>query len=181
MIEGELVRLRPREMSDLDHYYTWINDREVTRFLIMRYAISRAAEEAWLAARVSRPMSYGAVGFAIETKEGVHIGAVDFHHASPEDRAARLGIMIGEKAYWSKGYGTDAIRTLVRFGFDEMNLNRIDLTVDARNERAIACYRKCGFVEEVRLRQDRYSEGGYHDTLVMAVLRDDWLAPEAGR
>jgi RimJ/RimL family protein N-acetyltransferase len=79
--------------------------------------------------------------------------------------------MIGEKAYWSKGYGTDAMRTFLRFGFEEMNLNRIDLTVDARNGRAIACYRKCGFVEEARLRQDRYSEGAYHDTLIMAVVR----------
>jgi RimJ/RimL family protein N-acetyltransferase len=174
MIEGEKVVLRPKEMADLDRYYAWINDAEVTRFLIMRYGISRAAEEAWLAGRVSRPISYGEVGFAIDTKDGVHIGSIDFHRAIPEDRAARLGIMIGDKAYWSRGYGTDAMRTLVRFGFGEMNLNRIDLTVDARNERAIACYRKCGFLEEARLRQDRYSEGTYHDTLIMGVLRDEW-------
>jgi RimJ/RimL family protein N-acetyltransferase len=181
MIEGDKVVLRPKEMLDLDRYYAWINDPEVTRFLIMRYGISRAAEEAWLAGHVGRPISYVDVGFAIDTKDGVHIGSIDFHHAIPEDRAARLGIMIGDKAYWSKGYGTDAMRTFVRFGFGEMNLNRIDLTVDVRNERAIACYRKCGFVEEARLRQDRYSDGAYHDTLIMGVLRDEWRAAEAGR
>jgi len=181
MIEGKKVVLRPKEMADLDRYYAWINDPEVTRFLIMRYGISRAAEEAWLAGRVEQAISYGDVGFAIDTKDGVHIGSIDFHHAIPEDRAARLGIMIGDKAYWSKGYGTDAMRTFVGFGFGEMNLNRIDLTVDARNERAIACYRKCGFVEEARLRQDRFSEGAYHDTLVMGVLREEWLVAEAGR
>lgn len=176
MIEGRLVVLRPREMSDLDRYHAWINDREVTRFLVMRYPFSLAAEEAWLAQRGSAPMGYSNVGFAIDTKDGVHIGSIDFHRASAEDRAARLGIMIGDKAHWSKGYGTDAMRTLLRFGFEEMNLNRIDLTVDERNARAIACYRKCGFVEEARLRQDRYAEGAYHDTLIMAILREEWVA-----
>lgn len=175
MIEGRLVVLRPREMSDLGRFYAWVNDREVTRFLAMRYLMSRAAEEAWLGQWVSVPISYSNVGFAIDTKDGVHIGSVAFHHAAAEDRVARLGITIGDKGYWSKGYGTDAMLTLLRFGFEEMNLNRIDLTVDERNGRAIACYRKCGFVEEARLRQDRYSEGAYHDTLIMGILREEWL------
>ncbi|HYM16734.1 MAG TPA: GNAT family protein [Dehalococcoidia bacterium] len=178
MIEGSLVRLRPIEMADLDRYHAWINDAEVTRFLNMRYGVSRAAEEAWLAGRTAQPLSYANVGFAIDTKDGVHIGGIDFHHALPEDRAARLGITIGDRTYWSRGYGTDAMRTFVRFGFAEMNLNRIDLTVDERNARAIACYQRCGFVEEARLRQDRYSDGAYHDTLIMALLRDDWLAAQ---
>jgi RimJ/RimL family protein N-acetyltransferase len=99
---------------------------------------------------------------------------------SPEERKARLGVMIGEKEYWSKGYGTDAMLTFLRFGFDEMNLNRIDLTVFDGNERAKACYRKCGFVEEGRLRQDRYSRGAYSDTLIMGILRDEFYALHGG-
>lgn len=176
MIEGMLVNLRAREASDLDRMYRWINDREVTRFLGMRYPISLAAEEAWVNNNVSAPGSYGNVRFAIETKDGVHIGTVNFHQTLPEDRRASLGIMIGEKEYWSKGYGTDAMRTLLRFGFEEMNLHRIELTVHAGNERALACYRKCGFVEEVRLRQHRYAQGAYHDTLWMGILREEWEA-----
>ncbi len=106
----------------------------------------------------------------------MHIGSISFHTAVPEDRRAELGIAIGDKAYWSKGYGTDAMRVLLRFGFDEMNLHRIELTVDARNERARACYRKCGFVDEARLRQHRYAGGAYHDVLWMGILRDEWEA-----
>ena len=82
--------------------------------------------------------------------------------------------MIGDKAYWSQGYGTDAMLTFVRFGFDEMNLHRIDLTVDADNPRAIRCYQKCGFVEEGRLRENRYQQGKYGDQLVMSILRDEF-------
>jgi RimJ/RimL family protein N-acetyltransferase len=121
-------------------------------------------------------MAYGDVSFAIETKDGVHIGSTGLHGASPENRAAELGIMIGEKAYWSKGYGTDALATLVRFAFEEMNLNRIELHVFDFNQRAQASYRRCGFVEEGRMRDAHYAEGAYSDVVVMALLRDDWAS-----
>jgi RimJ/RimL family protein N-acetyltransferase len=176
MIEGKLVNLRAQEMSDLDRNFAWINDREVTRHLAMRYEMSLAAEEAWMRTRTPLPVSYDHLAFAIDTKDGVHIGNIDFHLVSPENRSARLGIMIGDKSYWSRGYGTDAMLTLLRFGFDEMNLHRIDLTVDDENERARACYRKCGMVEEARLRQERYGRGAYHDQLVMGILRDEFYA-----
>jgi RimJ/RimL family protein N-acetyltransferase len=174
MIEGKLVRLRATEMTDLDRYYAWYNDREVTHHLSMRYPMAYGAEEVWLREHASKPLSYEHVWFAIDTKEGVHIGGINFHVVRPENRSNRLGITIGDKAYWSKGYGTDAMLTFVRFGFDEMNLHRIDLTVDAENARAIACYRKCGFVEEGRLRQARYTRGAYGDQLIMSVLRDEF-------
>lgn len=176
MLEGKLVRLRPPDMGDLQRNFGWINDAEVTRFLQLRYGMSLAAEEAWMRERASKPMSYDNVFFAIEALDGQHIGNINFFKVSPENRSAEMGVMIGEKACWSKGFGADAIETLMRFGFDEMNLNRIDLNVYAENERAIACYRKCGFVEEGRRRQARYQEGHYQDVVWMSVLRDEWLA-----
>ncbi len=176
MIEGTLVNLRAQDMADLDRNARWVNDREVTRFLNVRYPWPLAAEEVWMRERTSKPLAYGNVHFAIETKGGVHIGSIGFHVAVPEDRKVRLGITIGEKAYWSRGYGADAMLTLMRFGFDEMNLHRIDLTVDEDNARARACYRRCGMVEEVRLRQERYAAGAYREQLVMAILRDEFYA-----
>jgi RimJ/RimL family protein N-acetyltransferase len=174
MIEGKLVRLRAPEMADLDRYYDWINDREVTRHLVVRYPVAYQAEEEWLRGHASKPLSYDHVWFAVDTKDGVHIGGINFHVVRPENRNARLGIMIGDKAHWSQGYGTDAMLTLLRFGFDEMNLHRIDLTVDAENTRAIRCYEKCGFIEEGRLRDARYIGGQYGDQIVMSVLREEF-------
>ncbi len=176
MIEGKLVNLRAVETTDVDRYHAWINDRDVTRHLAMRYPISYAAEESWIRQSTSSPGSYHNTRFAIETKDGVHIGGIDFHITIPENRKARLGVMIGDKAYWSRGYGTDAMLAMLRFGFDEMNLHRIDLTVDADNERATACYRKCGLTEEGRLRRVRFSGGRYVDQLVMGILRDEFYA-----
>jgi RimJ/RimL family protein N-acetyltransferase len=179
MIEGTLVNLRSPEQADLARDHAWMNDGEVTRYLNRRYPISLAAEDVWLTAQAQAQQSYENLAFAIDTKDGVHIGNISFHEVRPEDRKARLGIMIGDKGYWSKGYGADAIVTLLRFAFGEMNLHRVDLTVDAENARAIACYRKCGFVEEARLREERYRDGSYRDQLIMGILRGEFEAKHA--
>lgn len=180
MIEGKLVTLRAPEMADLERNTAWINDREVTRFLSMRYQVAQAAEETWLRGIAGRMMSFDRTFFAIDTKDGRHIGNTNYFDISPENRPAELGIMIGEKDCWSKGYGTDALQTLLRFGFDEMNLHRVQLGVYAHNQRAIACYRKCGFTEEARMREDLYQDGAYHDVLLMGILRDEFYALHGG-
>lgn len=175
MLEGKVVRLRAMEAGDLEPNYRWMNDGEVIHFLAMRYPISRAEEDRWLANRPPNDFAHG-VQLAIETKEGVHIGNLGLHDPHPEHRTAVLGIVIGEKDYWSNGYGTDAIVTVLRFGFSEMNLNRVSLHVFEFNERAIACYTKCGFQIEGRLRQNYFGEGRYWDVIVMGVLRGEFEA-----
>ena len=172
MLEGRIVNLRATESTDLERAYTWINDREVTRFLAHRYPHSQADERRWLEQGPADPFVDG-VRLAIETKDGVHIGNINLHRLSADDRKASLGIMIGDKAYWSNGCGTDAVVTLLRFAFGEMNLNRVALHVFEFNERAIACYEKCGFRWEGRLREHYYGEGRYWDVYVMGILREE--------
>ena len=138
--------------------------------------MAQTAEENWLRERVSTMGSFTDVFFAIETREGRHIGNTNFFNVSPENRSAELGIMIGEKDCWFKGYGSDALVTLLRFGFDEMNLNRVELWVYGLNARAQSAYRKVGFIEEARLRGDLYREGAYDDAVVMGILRDEFYA-----
>ena len=164
MLTGRLVRLRPIELSDAPRYYRWINDAEVARFLEARTLYSMTQEEEYVrtATLQTRPPE---VKLAIELlDEERHVGSIALHAIHPEDRRATLGIMIGEKDCWNRGIGTDAIRTMLRYGFEELNLNRIDLTCDERNARGIACYRKCGFVEEGRMRKHRFAVGSYWDT-----------------
>ena len=176
MIEGKLVNLRAPEMDDLERNYTWINDREVTRYLAARYPMSLAAEETWMRETATRAMSYQHTFFAIETKERRHIGNTNYFNISPESRSAEIGIMIGDKDHWSKGYGADALICLLRFGFEEMNLHRAALNVYAPNARAIACYRKVGFLDEACMRSAVYQEGAYHDILWLSMLEDEFYA-----
>ena len=174
-LEGRLVRLRALEPSDAERAHQWINDREVTHFLMARYPFSLRDEQRWLE-EASGSTGFTDIRLAIETKDGEHIGNMGLHRASPEDRNAELGIMIGEKAHWSSGCGTDAILTLLRFAFHQMNLHRVDLGVFEFNERAIACYRKCGFVEEGRRREAYFQDGRYWDIVRMGVLRREFEA-----
>ena len=175
MLDGKLVRLRAWEPADAERAFTWINDREVTRYLTVRYPGSLTEEQRWVEQRPTNAFATG-VRLAIETKAGVHIGGIDLGRVSAEDRNASLGIMIGDKEYWSNGYGTDAIVTLLRFAFEEMNLHRVSLHVFEFNERAIVCYRKSGFRDEGRLRHNYYGEGRYWDVIVMGVLREEFEA-----
>lgn len=175
MTDGKLVRLRAVEPADAERAYKWINDREVTRYLMARYPYSLAAEQDW-AANASKPNDYSEVRFAIETKDGVHIGLCGLHRGRPEERTADLGIMIGEKDYRDGGYGTDTMLTVLRFAFEQMNLHKVSLGVFEFNERAQAVYRKVGFVDEGRERHGYFQDGRYWDVLRMSILEDEWRA-----
>jgi len=173
VLEGRLVRLRATEPEDRERVHSWLNDPEVTRYLTMRYP---SAESDWVWPVDGPPPGITFVRLAIETKEGAHIGALNLHQVNVEDGHAGLGIIIGAKECWDRGYGADAIVTLLRFAFGEMNLHRVWLTVLDDHERGIACYRGCGFGEEARLRQEVYRHGRYHDFIVMGILRDEFVS-----
>lgn len=181
MMQGKLVRLRQREASDAARVHGYLNDRRVTQYLGRRYQFSLAEVEATVLGEASHPLSREMSIFAIETLgDGAYIGHCGLHLQFAEAGVAELGITIGDPACWSRGYGTDAVRLLVGFGFDTMNLHRIMLNTFDFNERGIAAYRKAGFVEEGRRRQAHYRAGRYGDTVVMSVLQHEHRAA-AGR
>jgi RimJ/RimL family protein N-acetyltransferase len=171
IIQGATVRLRPLEERDLPTCVEWMNDREVTRWLAsVGEPPTLADEEEWYDRRRADPDS---VMWAIETEEGRLIGNVELR-LTPAARRAEMGIVIGDKSAWNRGYGTTTVRLVLRYAFEELDLNRIDLTTDEENHRAIRCYEKCGFVREGLMRQHRFVDGEFGNTLVMAVLREEW-------
>jgi RimJ/RimL family protein N-acetyltransferase len=93
-------------------------------------------------------------------------------------RQAEFRIRIGDKAAWGQGVGTEASRCLLRYGFADLNLERIWLRVFASNERAIRLYQKLGFQVEGRLRRAAVIRGSVEDVILMGLLREEWLAPE---
>jgi len=177
MIQGQRTRLRAIEREDLPTFVRWFNDPEVRQYLAMYMPMSMAEEEKWFERQLEDQDSQI---FAIETGDGVHIGNCGLHDFDWKNRRAALGIAIGEKEYWGKGYGSDAVRTLLGFAFGEMNLHRIQLEVHDFNSRAIRCYEKCGFKLEGRQREALFRNGSYHDSLIMGILRKEFKAGQSG-
>ena len=180
MIYGKDVRLRAIEREDIDRFVRWFNDPEVRRYLLMYEPMSRAKEERWFEERLSRKDD---IILAIEVREWdrwVHIGNVGLHRIDWKNRVATLGIVIGEKEYWGKGYGTEAVRTMLRYAFHELGLNRVELETYSFNPRAQRCYQKAGFVREGVRRQALYRDGEFHDVITMGILRSEFEEGQGG-
>jgi RimJ/RimL family protein N-acetyltransferase len=176
MYPGQLVRLGSVEHDYLPKYVEWLNDWQVRRFLAptLPHPITIQDEEDWF--NHQRNDQHSKV-FAILTRsEGRVIGNCGLHQIDWTNQNAILGIFIGDRNYWDKGFGTDATRTLLHYAFAEANLHRIELEVFAFNPRGIRVYEKCGFKLEGVRRQALYREGQWHDEHVMAILRDEWQA-----
>jgi diamine N-acetyltransferase len=177
VIQGERVRLRAIEREDLPRFVQWFNDPEVRENLDLFLPMSLVEEEKWFedvleSDPIERPL---AIDF-LDGENWIHLGSCGLFSFNQQARHATLGISIGEKSYWDRGIGTDAMQTLLRHGFETLNLNRVYLHVHESNRRAIQVYQKLGFKEEGRLRDDRFAHGVYEDTLIMGVLRTEWKA-----
>jgi RimJ/RimL family protein N-acetyltransferase len=183
-LEGDRVRLRPADLDDAPRLAGWINDPGIAHYLGgPARQFSLAAERAFVASKSANDGEHG-LFLVIEATDGpapVAIGTIELRRLEPVARRGEVGMLIGERDYWSRGFGSDALRTLCRFGFAELDLHRIELTVASYNPRAQRAYAKVGFVEEGRLREHRYAAGRYYDTLVMGLLREGFEAREAAR
>jgi RimJ/RimL family protein N-acetyltransferase len=171
MIAGEHVILRAFEREDAERCYRWMNDPNIVRTLKTRYPIAFQNEIDWLerAMRVDE----GERHFAIERRDDrTHIGNASIHDIDWVSRVAAFGLFIGEPSAWNRGFGSDAIGTLMRFAFEEMNLRKLRIHVFDYNDRAKHVLETHGFVQEGRLRQEFYREGTYHDIMILSVFRD---------
>lgn len=172
MLEGERVVLRPIQSWDRERLYELVETIEVKALASNDPPLPTSLEEIEARDRkwIAEPHPDSA-WFAIDVDAEL-IGMCGLHGIDNYHQRAEAGIRIG-KQYWQKGYGQDAIRTLVDYGFRHLNLTKISLRALADDERAVGAYRKAGFVEEGRLRNHTWYDGRRHDELVMSVIREE--------
>lgn len=176
MLEGQRVVLRPIQTWDRERLYELVETIEVRALssgrppLPLSLAEAEAREKRYIEER-----NENSAWFAIDVDSEL-IGGCGLHSIDHYQQHAEVGISIA-KEHWGKGYGQDAVRTLVDYGFRHLNLAKISLRVLADDERAVGAYRSAGFTEEGRLRAHAWYDGERHDELVMAVLREEWGAP----
>ena len=169
-LEGELVVLRPKLMDDVPADYMWRIDPELAELDATRPINLSIREYGRYQQDELQFPSPWSVRLAIDTaRDSRHIGNCMYYDIDFEKRQAEMGIMIGERSYWGKGYGEDAVRTLLRHMFTDTPIKMVYLHTLSRNLRAQRCFIKSGFSLMGEVRRD-----GYH-FVRMEILRQDWL------
>lgn len=173
MLTGRDVTLRRTEPDDYPHILRWQNDPVVFRWMdyVRPFSLQDIKESEERATVEGHP-------FVIEVG-GQPVGRIGLNNFRPRDRLASLYIFVGEHEQWGKGFGRDALTTLLRYGFDTLNLRMIELWTLADNERAIRMYKGCGLVEDARLRDRSWIEGNYVDHLVMSITAEEFARVRA--
>jgi RimJ/RimL family protein N-acetyltransferase len=176
ILTGERVRLRDVRDDDLPVLAKW--EMDPGRMATLSNWVIPPSETA----AKGRLANWSAnekddAGFAIETLDdpSVLVGSIHMWGARPKDRCATLAIALGRE-YIGQGYGTDAVRVMVGYGFREMGLHRVQLTVAPYNPGAIRVYEKAGFVEEGRQRESVLHDGRWYDEVLMSILDHEWAA-----
>lgn len=170
---GEKVYLRGVEKEDLGKFVSWINDSEVTYYMFMgdRPAHLELLIEQW-EKEIKNPNE---VVFAvIDKKENIIVGSAGLYQINWISRASEYRIIIGDKRFWKKGYGTKIAELLFRYGFEKLNLNKIWLGVNSENSAAVRSYEKAGFIKEGILRQEIFRNNRFYDAIRMSILREEY-------
>ncbi len=174
-LSGERVFLSPVAPEDAALWATWSNDPQVTIPLgdeaYVPYGLERAQQDVRESAT-----RQDHVFTIVEIESGQAVGRCVLFSINSADRNAMAGIFIGEKDRWGKGYGQEAMRLLLDYAFNLLNLHNIMLGVFSFNERAIRCYQRLGFHEIGRRREARWIGGIAYDGILMDLLEDEFRA-----
>ena len=170
---GEHIYLSPVCVEDVEKYTRWLNDFETTDYTGRSSQIyTKENERKWLEEGIQNKENQ--IFGIVDLENDNLLGNCGLHKINSVNRTAVLGIFIGEKEERSKGYGTETIKLLLDYGFNYLNLHEIQLDVMAFNERAIKCYKKCGFKEYGRRRECVYINGKYYDIISMDILKREF-------
>lgn len=176
--KGELVRLSAMDAEEAGKAFArWHRDSEFRRLMdsgVFQMPSAKFAQT-WLEKELDEGSSRRYWFSIRKLDDNQLLGEIDLYVYNWSARDAFVGLGIGEREFWGKGYGTDVMKIMLRYAFTEVNLHRVTLTVFEYNPRAIRSYEKAGFRHEGRMRQALHKEGRHWDILVMGILRREWM------
>lgn len=173
LFNGERVRLRKMAIEDVSIYHEWRNDIEVMQYTSPSLDVFTYADTENFVNAITG--SHNSKGYMIvEMSTGKPIGVTSLINIDYSNRNAECIIDIGDKDYWSKGFGREAFQLLLEYAFNELNLHKVYLRVFSYNDRAIRLYQKLGFQEEGKLKEQLYRNGSWHDILFMGLLKSKY-------
>jgi RimJ/RimL family protein N-acetyltransferase len=181
IIVGQKCRLRPLQRSDLTRSIEWHND-STTRNAVLgyRFPVTEKMEQSWYD-RILTDQGGKRASFAVEDlADDTHVGFVHLSDIDWPCRSAHFGIVIGVTTRQNRGIGAEATELILIYGFETLNLDRIELRVIDDNDRARHIYRRLGFEEEGRLRRAAFSNGAARNVIVMGLLREEFRRSSKG-
>lgn len=172
-IEGSDIYLRLAQESDLDDYFTFIQDPEMNRLTGSQKDFTREEIAGWI--RKIGVLQSDRVDFMIILKRTNELlGEVVLNEIDSINRSANIRIGIQGNQHRGKGYGTEAMIHMLRYAFNTLHLHRVHLGVYTFNPRAIHVYEKIGFKREGLMRDALYLDEKFHDMISMAMLEDEF-------
>ena len=169
-LAGKKCYLAPLDVNDAEKYTAWLNDLEVTEHLLVYPHIISIENEKGFLEKLSREHTYS----IIDNGSNELIGNCGFSDIDHINQTGEVGMFIGDKKYWNKGYGTEALTLLLDYGFKALNLHNISLRVYSFNERAIKAYEKTGFKITGKKREALLRGKERHDIIFMDILYDEF-------
>lgn len=174
LFESSRIYFRKMMEDDIPIYHQWRNDPDVMRTTSPYLDVYTFAETQAFVEQVILGSGTSKSYMIIEKQTQAPIGITSLVQIDRKNRNAECIIDIGDKEYWGKGYGTEALSLLLDYAFSEMNLHRVSLQVFAFNLKAISMYRKIGFKQEGILREFLFREGAWHDLIQMGILKHEY-------
>ena len=176
-LKAEKIFLRPVEIEELPKIASlvekWVNNEVVTHYMFTGQKPQNIQQ---IISDLKRQIKSekNVIFLIINIKTQKPIGYAGLYDINLTARKAEFRILIGEKSFWGKGYGTEVTELLTYYGFDRLNLNRIYLGYTAANKGAGRAYEKAGYQYEGTLKEDIYRNSQYYDSIKMAILRKDY-------
>jgi RimJ/RimL family protein N-acetyltransferase len=176
---GPRLYFRPLEREDAPVLARYVNDPAVRRTLSMYRPHSVAQEQSFVES-LSKSEHQVVMGISRHESPDELIGVTGLHGLDFRGRRAEFGIFIGLSELWGKGYGTEAARMMLDYGFGTLNLNRVWLQVYGHHTAAVRAYEKAGFKREGVQREQHFTDGRYVDGVLMGILRSEWTPLTGG-
>lgn len=171
MLASKRLKYRPLEDSDIDVLYDWHNNILLTKYSLNSFVFPQTLDDCLNF--IKKQKDGKTITFGI-VHEDILIGYLGFSGINWINRSAEFFIFIGDSSKWRKGFGFESGSKLLEYGFDDLQLHRIELTVSEPNVAAIKLYKKLNFVQEGIKRDSCYRNGSFHNKILMSLLISDF-------
>jgi RimJ/RimL family protein N-acetyltransferase len=174
LFEGQLVRLRAIEPADAETFFKYQQDDGIGRLdARIQWTQSLAGARHKVEDQIKKKPDDDE-DLVIETLDGQIVGGINTQTTDPRSGTFSIGLGLGERFSWGKGYAKEAMLLMLRYMFHERRYQKCNLGVYAYNDRAIGFYRHLGFVDEGRLRRNHYTAGEYYDEILLGITREEF-------